>query len=64
MFTRILATKIKAMAEKMPIVAVLGPRQSGKTTLVKELFPNYPYVNLEALDVRDYAQSDPRGGPH
>src|SRR3989339_744434 len=45
----------------MPIVAVLGPRQSGKTTLVKELFPNYPYVNLEALDVRDYAQSDPRG---
>lgn len=40
---------------------MIGPRQSGKSTLVKKLFPEKPYVNLEALDRRDLAQSDPRG---
>lgn len=38
-----------------------GPRQSGKTTLVKMVFPDKPYVSLEELDVRDFAINDPRG---
>ncbi len=39
---------------------VTGPRQSGKTTLVKKLFQDYTYYNLEFPDVRLYAQTDPR----
>lgn len=45
----------------MPVVAVTGPRQSGKTTLCRSLFGDRPYVSLEALDTRQYAQQDPRG---
>jgi len=45
----------------MPAVAVTGPRQSGKTTLCRASFPEHEYVTLEALDVRDFAITDPRG---
>lgn len=45
----------------MPVVAVTGPRQSGKTTLCREVFPDRPYVSLEALDAREFAETDPRG---
>ncbi len=45
----------------MPVVAVTGPRQSGKTTLCRKTFPDKPYVSLEPLDIRDYARRDPRG---
>jgi hypothetical protein len=45
----------------MPAVAVTGPRQSGKTTLCRVCFPQHDYVNLEPLDVRHFAVSDPRG---
>lgn len=45
----------------MPVVAVTGPRQSGKTTLCRSAFPRLDYVSLEPLDVRDFARSDPRG---
>ncbi len=48
-------------AKKYPIVAVTGPRQSGKSTLVKALFSDKPYCNLEALDTRQFATDDPRG---
>jgi predicted AAA+ superfamily ATPase len=41
-------------------VTVLGPRQSGKTTLCRMVFPDKPYVNLEQPDVRDFAQQDPK----
>lgn len=44
-----------------PIVAVTGPRQSGKTTLVRHLMADKPYVNLEDLDQREFAGTDPRG---
>lgn len=43
------------------MISILGPRQSGKTTLAKKLFPNYVYVNLENPDTRAVAQNDPRG---
>ncbi len=49
------------MAGYYPVVTVTGPRQSGKTTLCKGLFPDKAYVTLEALDSREYADRDPRG---
>ncbi len=45
----------------MPIVAVTGPRQSGKSTLVQQVFPKHAYVNLEDLEQRRFAQDDPKG---
>jgi predicted AAA+ superfamily ATPase len=45
----------------IPIVAMTGPRQSGKTTLARSAFPDKAYVSLEDLDIRAYAEEDPRG---
>jgi len=59
MIYRHLSPSIKKAATNYPVVAVTGPRQSGKTTLCRELFPDYTYVNLEKLDTRDFAKSDP-----
>jgi predicted AAA+ superfamily ATPase len=50
-----------ALAELYPVVAMTGPRQSGKTTLVRAAFPDKPYASLEDPDVRDFADSDARG---
>ena len=49
------------LAKQFSAIAVLGPRQSGKTTLVKDTFPDYAYVSLEDLDTRLLASEDPRG---
>jgi predicted AAA+ superfamily ATPase len=46
---------------KYPILVLTGPRQSGKTTFLKNEFANYTYVNLENLDNRKYALNDPNG---
>ncbi len=48
-------------AETLPVVTLTGPRQSGKTTLVRAAFPHLPYVSLEAPDTRERALLDPRG---
>lgn len=48
-------------ATHYPILAITGPRQSGKSTLAKMLFPDKPYTSLEDLDVRQFAETDPRG---
>lgn len=48
-------------AKKYPILALTGPRQSGKTTFLKTQFPNYSYVNLENTDIRKFAIEDPNG---
>lgn len=61
MITRSLETKLKQLAKKMPAIVVIGPRQSGKTTLVRKVFTDKPYVSLEDLDVREFAETDPRG---
>ncbi len=61
MINRHLGEKIKTLSRKFPVVTVTGPRQSGKTTLVKALFPQLPYVSLEDPDVRLLALGDPRG---
>lgn len=60
MFERKLKSELIALTGDYPVVSVLGPRQSGKTTLVKNTFPNKPYVNLEAPDERLLATKDPR----
>jgi len=49
------------MAKKFPVIAITGPRQSGKTTLCKKLFNDYRYVTLENPDNKQFALSDPRG---
>ena len=46
---------------KYPILALTGPRQSGKTTLLKEIFPDYTYLSLENPDLRAFAENDPNG---
>lgn len=59
---RSLEPVIKKAAREFPVVVLTGPRQSGKTTLLKHLFPgDYSYVSLEPPDVRTAASSDPRG---
>ena len=49
------------LLQKYPAVNITGPRQSGKTTLVKNLNGNYNYFSLENPDIRLFAESDPRG---
>jgi hypothetical protein len=49
------------LARQFPVVSVTGPRQSGKTTLVKSAFPNHEYVSLEGPDELDFAITDPKG---
>ena len=44
-----------------PVVTLTGPRQSGKTTLCRGAFPGKPYASLEPMEVRAFAQADPRG---
>lgn len=61
MIQRTLSEKFKYLATKFPVVAVLGPRQSGKTTLAKSVFPNYKYISLEDIDFQMLAKDDPRG---
>jgi predicted AAA+ superfamily ATPase len=51
---------LRGLASRWPIVCVTGPRQSGKTTLCRYVFPDRAYVSLEAPDVRASAQRDPR----
>lgn len=53
--------KILEALEKFPIVAVMGPRQSGKTTLCQMVKPGFTYVNLEDISIREFAQNDPKG---
>lgn len=61
MIERTLASKITALAQKFQVITLTGPRQSGKTTLVKANFPTLPYVSLEEPDIRQIALNDPRG---
>lgn len=58
---RTLKKRLLAAARQYAVVAVTGPRQSGKTTLVRNTFPDQPYVSLEDPDRRQFAETDPRG---
>ncbi len=60
MIRRLIAPYLKSLAAQFPAVAVMGPRQSGKTTLVRQTFPDYEYVTLEDIDKKMAAKEDPR----
>ena len=49
------------ISRQFKAVAVVGPRQSGKTTLVRAVFADKPYANLENPDIRAFAADDPKG---
>ena len=59
MIIRKLADCVIKAARQYPSVTLFGPRQSGKTTLARELFPDYAYANLEYLETRRMAANDP-----
>lgn len=61
MIQRELKNKLIQLSTKFPVVSVTGPRQSGKTTLIRSAFPEYRYASLEDPDIRLLAQNDPRG---
>lgn len=60
MFGRFLIPHIQSLAKKYPVITLLGPRQSGKTTLVRMAFPKKRYVNMEDADNRSLATLDPK----
>ena len=60
MIRRQIEFELIEVAGEYPVVTVIGPRQSGKTTLVKMAFPDYAYVNLEHPEQRLLADSDPK----
>ena len=61
MIFRAATSKVQFLAQQFKAVAIIGPRQSGKTTLVKYVFPEKAYVNFENPDTRLFATEDPRG---
>ena len=61
MIQRTAESELRYLAAHYKAVAVVGPRQSGKTTLVKYVFADKPYVSLENPDTRSFATEDPRG---
>lgn len=61
MIERQLAHILKKRLEKFPILTLIGPRQSGKSTLLRNYFPDYEYINLERPDYRHLIMDDPIG---
>lgn len=61
MIKRTLAPILRQAARDYPVVTVTGPRQSGKTTLVRSVFRHHSYASLEDPDLREFALEDPRG---
>ena len=60
MINRHLSEILTSIIKKMPVIALTGPRQSGKTTLVKQCFSDFTYLNLEETDKKEIALTDPR----
>jgi len=60
-FPRTLADALRRRAAQYPVVTLTGPRQAGKTTLARAVFPEHAYLSLEQPDRREFARSDPRG---
>ena len=61
MINRTITAKVLEASKKMPVITITGPRQSGKSTLVKKIFPEHNYVNLEDIEKRNFAKEDPKG---
>lgn len=60
MIARQMTETLLRLAKGFPVVAIIGPRQSGKTTLARAVFADKPYISLEDPDVRAFADNDPR----
>ncbi|MES2454269.1 MAG: AAA family ATPase [Bacteroidota bacterium] len=60
MITRTATEELKLLSRQFKAIAIVGPRQSGKTTLARSVFPHKKYVSLENPDVRLFATEDPR----
>ena len=61
MIKRQIEKEIGLLISEFPIIAILGPRQSGKTTLSQKVFVGYEYISFEDYDVKEFAENDPRG---
>jgi len=61
MIQRSAKKELVELSQKFKALAIIGPRQSGKTTLSRYVFPEKPYVSLENPDIRSFAENDPRG---
>ncbi len=61
MIQRKIEKQLRSLAQMYPVVTITGPRQSGKTTLARMIFPSHQYVSLENIDVREFARQDPVG---
>ncbi len=66
---RAITGHLKKMLQQFPVLSLTGPRQSGKTTLLRSVFQDYKYYNLERIDHRQMISADPHGflsnaGPH
>lgn len=61
MIERDITHKLEQLSGQYPVITLTGPRQSGKSTLIQAVFPHLPYILLEDPDVRELAQTDPRG---
>ena len=61
MYRREITKLLKSVASKYPVITLIGPRQSGKSTLSRAVFSSYTYVSLEEPDQRRLALDDPRG---
>jgi len=60
MIERDLTSRLCTLAKQFPAITLTGPRQSGKSTLCRAVFPQHAYANLELPDVRSFAKDDPR----
>jgi predicted AAA+ superfamily ATPase len=60
MIQRDITKELFRQLKEYPVITVLGPRQAGKTTLVRELLSDYEHVNLESPEVRQFAIDDPK----
>lgn len=61
MIKRHITTELFSLMAEYPVVTILGPRQAGKTTLVKAALKNHAYANLENPETRQFASDDPKG---
>jgi uncharacterized protein len=58
---RAITSTIKAGINQVPVLAIIGPRQSGKSTLAREIFKNYIYLDMQDASLFDFANNDPKG---
>jgi uncharacterized protein len=58
---RVLKNEVQKYLNMYPVIAITGPRQSGKTTMLRRLFPDYTYLNLENTEVMSFAKDDIKG---